>query len=59
VSCASSNVGLHAASVTPGTVVYVRVPATDGKYRLVTVVGWSVSPKQLVALTTAALARKS
>jgi hypothetical protein len=46
-------------SVTPGTVVYVRVPAGHGTYRLVTVIGWSMSAKHLVSITTEALASKS
>jgi hypothetical protein len=46
-------------TVIPGTVIYVRVPATNGKYQLVTVIGWSMSAKQLVAITTEALAPKS
>jgi hypothetical protein len=45
--------------VIPGTVIYVRVPAKDGKYQLVTVVGWSMTAKQLVSLTTEALAHRS
>jgi hypothetical protein len=46
-------------SVIPGTVIYVRVPAGDGKYQLVTVIGWSMPAKQLVSIATEALAPRS
>jgi hypothetical protein len=52
-----SNQKVH--SVIPGTVVYVRVPASNGKYQLVTVVGWSMPAKQLVSIATEALAPRS
>jgi hypothetical protein len=46
-------------AVIPGTVIYVRIPTSNGKYQLVTVTGWSMPAAELVSLTTEALAPKS
>jgi uncharacterized membrane protein YgcG len=45
-------------AVIPGTVIYVRVPATNGRYQLVTVIGWSMPASQLVNITAEALTPK-
>jgi hypothetical protein len=43
-------------SETQGTLIYVREPADNGEFKLVTIVGWQVPASELVDLTTSALA---
>jgi hypothetical protein len=47
---------LRASSETKGTLIYVREPADNGEFKLVTVVGWELQASELVDLTTSALA---
>jgi hypothetical protein len=42
-------------STTQGTLLYVRVPASNGQFQLVTVIGWAMPTTEVVALTSSAL----